>query len=89
MAAAPLGNPQVAEGEVVLDRVVGIKTPQSGGNLQGHPPIGLIAAGETEVAADAPDMGVHRNYQFAGRDTAPESQVEPVGGPDHPAQIHA
>ena len=41
----------MAQGKVVFDRVRRVELPQSRGDLPGHAPVGLLAAGEAEKAA--------------------------------------
>ena len=78
----------MGDGEIILDRINVIKSAQSPGNLAGHAPVGVPAGGQSQIAADPLDMGIHRDHQLRRGDTVPDTQIDPVRRTHHPAQIH-
>ena len=64
-AIEPAGvhHPQVAEGEVVLDRIERVEAAQRGRDVARHPPARARIRRQAEAAADANHVGVERDNQ--------------------------
>jgi len=77
---------QVAECEVVFDRILRIELSQRGRDLLGGRPTRSAAIGQTEVPADAVDVRVDGNQECRGGD-GPEAKVDSIGAANHPAGI--
>ena len=75
--AARVHHPEVAEREVVLDRVVRIERAQRRGDVARHPPARAGVARQPQAAADADDVRVERHDRRAGetRDQTPRSSA--------------
>src|SRR5262245_13629709 len=83
--AARVHHPEVAEREVVLDRVVRIEHAQRRSNVAGHSPARARIGRELQTAADPDDVGVERYDEAGRRDTRPHAEIERVLA-HHPAQ---
>ncbi len=77
---------EVAKREVVLDWIVRIELPQRIRDLFGRCPACSAAIRQSEVAADAMDVCVDGHYELGGCNR-PESEVDAVGGADHPTRV--
>src|SRR5260221_11661137 len=82
----PLKHAEVAQGEIVLGRILGIELAQNVGDLLGGFPGQRLATRQAEVSAEFVDVGIDRDEQHARRNV-PEAEVDAVRGPHHPAQV--
>ena len=80
------GDAEVTEREVVFDRVLGIELSEPARDLLCGDPACGAAARQTEVPADAMDVGVDGNDELGGRHR-PEPEIHAIGGSDHPTGV--
>ena len=83
--AARVHHAEVAEREVVLDRVVRIEPAQRRGDVARHAPAGARIGRQAQAAADADHVRVERHDELRRRHARPDAEVERVA-PHHPAQ---
>ena len=77
---------EMAQREIVFDRIFGIEAPQCGRDLFGGGPARSAARGQPEVEPYAMNVRVDRNDELRGRNL-PQTEVHTVGGADHPARV--
>lgn len=77
---------EMAEREIIFDRVVGVEAPQRPGDLFGSRPARGAACGQTEVEPNPMNVRVDGNDELRGRNL-PQTEIHPVGGPNHPARV--
>src|SRR5207249_5575645 len=76
--AARVHHADVAEREIVLDRIVRIEPPQRRSYVDGHPPSGARVAREPEAATDADHVSIERDDQLRRRHARPDAEIECV-----------
>jgi len=82
---ARVHHPEVADREVVADRVVRVEPAQRRRDVPRHAPAGAGVGREPQAAADANHVRVERHDQPGGRHAAPHPQIQRIA-PHHPAQ---
>jgi len=76
----------MAERKVVLQRVIGIELAELGRDFLRGSPTRRAAVRQTQVTADAMDVRINRDHEIGGLHR-PETEVDAIRGPDHPAGV--
>jgi hypothetical protein len=75
----------MAQGKVVLHRVVWIDPAQRGRDVARHPPSGAGVSRQTQAAADPDHVRVERNDQLGWRHARPDAEIERIAT-HHPSK---
>src|SRR5215831_15277519 len=78
---------QMAECEIVTQRIIGMQAPQTPCDVQCHPPAGTLQRRQADITRDAGDMRIQRNDQLARGDSRPDPTIYSIVWPYHPPQI--
>ena len=81
-----LKHAKVAQGKVILRRILRIQPSQNVRDLFGGFPVGSGTVGPSEVPRKSVDVGVDGDEQDR-RGEVPKAQIDAVGRPDHPAKV--
>ena len=75
----------MAEGEIVAHRILRIEACQRIGNFDSGTKICCAISSESKILRKLMDMCVDGAHKCARRNV-PQSEVDSIGGPDHPTQ---
>ena len=75
----------MAQGEVVLDRIIRIEISQRSTDLGSHVPARAAIACQPEATTDPGDMRVEWDDELRRRDISPATRIDAIAA-DHPAQ---
>jgi len=80
-------NSQMAKGEIVPYRIIGVEPPQASRDIQCHGPTRAPHRCQPDIGRNPGDMGIQRDNQLSGSHLGPDSAIDPVVGAHHPSQV--